>query len=98
MARVQALADRHAQLQLAQALVGRLDLGRLLPRRRHQRFLMLLDRPACRAPPPMRQRGSRFSSSNQFAAPGVTVGAPRMPAAVERRREQRIGRRRDRPG
>ena len=50
MPRVQALADGHAHLQLAQPLVDRLDLGRLLPGRRHQRFLVLLDRPACRAP------------------------------------------------
>ena len=40
---VQALTHRHAHLELAQALVHRLDLRGLLPRRRHQRFLMLLN-------------------------------------------------------
>ena len=43
MPRVQAFADGHAHLELPQALVDRLNLGGLLPGRRHQRFLMVLD-------------------------------------------------------
>ena len=42
---MQARPGRHAQLQLAQALIGSLDIARLFPGRRHQRFLMLLNDP-----------------------------------------------------
>ena len=43
MLRVHRLADDEAQLQSAQALIGFPQFGGLLPRRRHQRFLLLLD-------------------------------------------------------
>ena len=42
MTRVQARARREAELQLPHALIRALQIARLLPRGRHQRFLMLL--------------------------------------------------------
>ena len=94
MPRMQALADRHAHLQLAQALIDRLDLGGLLPRRRHQRLLVFLDdlRPERRGRAPAR---IEIQLVEPVRGAGRHERAPRMPPAVERRREQRIGRWRD---
>ena len=94
VARVQPRADREAELQLAHALVRLLQLRGLLPRRGHQRLLMFLH--DARA-----ERGERTRARIEVelvqprGAARRHDRARRIPAAIQRRREDRIGLRGD---
>ena len=84
------MPDHQTELQLAHALVGALQIARLLPRGGHQRFLMLLhDARAERSDAALtRIEVQLIEPGRAPARDGRTRG---MPSAVERRREQRVG-------
>ena len=88
--RVQARAGREAELQLPHALIRALQIARLLPRRGHQRFLMLLhDARAERRDAAMTRIEIQLVEPRRGCARDGR--ARRMPLSVQRRREQRIG-------
>ena len=84
--------DGAAELGLPPHLIDPLDLAELFPCRGHQLFLLSLH-DCVPSAATARWRGSRFSSSSQVGGCGrenVHRVPRRLPAAVNRRREQRI--------